>query len=64
MSLNAISGADHSRTIRVGALMLILIDSGSSHSFVDATSVERLGSKVKKNQIHCCQGGQLRNIVM
>lgn len=48
LSLNALSGADHPKTLRVRALvgnqvMLMLIDSGSSHSFVNASLVERIG---------------------
>lgn len=48
LSLNALSGADHPHTLRVRALvgnqvMLMLIDSGSSHSFVNAELVERIG---------------------
>lgn len=48
LSLNAIIGADHPKTLRVRALienqvMLMLIDSGSSHSFINTELVERLG---------------------
>lgn len=48
LSLNALSGADHPHTLRGRALvgnqvMLMLIDSGSSHSFVNAELVERIG---------------------
>lgn len=48
ISLNVLSGEDHPKTLRVRALVenqviLMLIDSGSSHSFVNASLVERIG---------------------
>lgn len=47
LSLNVGSGSDYPRTIRVRALvgnliMLMLINSGSSHSFVNAYLVKRV----------------------
>lgn len=48
LSVNAISGAASSNTIRVRALvknqvMLMLLDSGSSHSFIDSSFTQKLG---------------------
>lgn len=47
VSLNAVSGADHPDTIQLRALvgnkvMLLLVDSGSSHSFIDSQLVHEL----------------------
>ena len=48
ISLNAISGTDSGETLKVRALvknqvMLTLLDSGSSHSFVSADFLNRVG---------------------
>uniref|UniRef100_A0A8R7Q9C6 Reverse transcriptase domain-containing protein n=1 Tax=Triticum urartu TaxID=4572 RepID=A0A8R7Q9C6_TRIUA len=47
LSVNALSGADHPRTIRLRALIgnqvvLILLDSGSTHSFMDSALLPRI----------------------
>lgn len=48
ISLNALSGAAHVNTIRLRALvqnkvLLLLVDSGSSHSFIDFNFATMLG---------------------
>ena len=45
--VNALSGADHSRTILLRALIenqvvLLLLDSESTHSFIDVASLSRI----------------------
>lgn len=47
VSLNALAGTEHCNSLRLQALvgnkvMLILVDSGSSHSFIDASLVQSL----------------------
>lgn len=47
LSVNALSGADHLKTIRLRALIgnqvvLILLDSGSTHSFMDSALLPRI----------------------
>lgn len=51
LSLNAIDGTDKANTLRFRAMvknqvMIVLMDSGSSHSFLDQSLADRLG---------CCQ---------
>jgi hypothetical protein len=48
LSLNAMTGTDQGETIRLMALlknqvMLVLVDSGSSHSFISARLLQKLG---------------------
>lgn len=52
LSLNAISGTEHGDAMRVRALvknkvMLLLVDSESSHSFVSAQFLEKVGIKAR-----------------
>lgn len=47
LSVNALSGADHPKTLRLRALIgnqvvIILVDSGSTNSFIDSALLQRL----------------------
>ena len=53
LSVNALSGADHPKTIRFRALVgsqvvIILLDLGSTHSFIDETTMSRLNLQSHK----------------
>jgi len=52
ISVNAVSGISDYRTMRVKGMygnkhLFILIDSGSTHNFIDSTVAKRLGCKVE-----------------
>nr|XP_045084693.1 uncharacterized protein LOC123494100 [Aegilops tauschii subsp. strangulata] len=69
LSVNAISGSANSKTIRLRALvenkvMLLLVDSGSSHTFIDRQLAEKLKHKAtvldKSLQVKVVNGDQLQ----
>lgn len=69
LSVNAISGSANSKTIRLRALvenkvMLLLVDSGSSHTFIDRQLAEKLKHKAialdKSLQVKVANGDQLQ----
>jgi hypothetical protein len=67
LSLNALSGTDSGDAMRIRALvhnktMLILVDSESSHSFVNASFMQQIGvhpSNAKPLQVKVANGGIL-----
>lgn len=69
LSVNAIAGSASSKTIRLRALvenkvMLLLVDSGSSHTFIDRQLAEKLKHKAtvldKALQVKVANGDQLQ----
>ena len=67
LSLNALSGAEKGDAMKLRALvhnkvMLILIDSGSSHSFISSAFVDKLGlptKYIKPQQVRLANGDTL-----